>query len=125
MTEHPGSGGPAAGPGVRVVVRRTGGFAGVARVWTLAEADLGPEEAGRLRALADEAASAQVLPGDRAPGRTADGFEIEVVLERGGARETVRAAEHDAPVPVRALLDLARASGTRGDPFDAGGARPG
>ena len=107
----------AAAGAVRVLVTRTGGFAGVSRSWRLEEADLDDEGAARLRALVAAAACEQVEPAPPRP----DGFEVELVLERGDEHWSVRLPERSATGPVRELLDLVRG----GSPGGAGGRRDG
>ncbi|NHC45226.1 protealysin inhibitor emfourin [Motilibacter aurantiacus] len=109
MSEGPG--GQAGDPGLRVVVRRSGGFAGIVRTWSLAEADLPPEEAARLRELA-AASQAYLGQGLQLPPGVPDGFQVEIALERAGQTWTLLTPEQAAPDPVRALLDLVRGLGT-------------
>ena len=119
------SGEPEHSPGLRVVVRRTGGFAGIVRVWSLAEADLPADEAARLRSLAAAADEACAPGRGEAAAPVRDGFDLELVIERDGRRRTLRVTERGAVGSVRALVELVRLSGAGGGGRDEGPGSPG
>jgi hypothetical protein len=86
---------------MEITVRRTGGFAGIARTAQVRTDDLDPPAADELRALVREAD----LPAVRSEPSGADRFQYEIHV-RDGDREQ-RAIVHDGamPEPVRRLVD--------------------
>jgi hypothetical protein len=84
-----------------ITVRRTGGFAGIARTARVRTDDLDPPAADELRALVREAD----LPAVKSEPSGADRFQYEIHV-RDGHRDQ-RATVHDGamPEPVRRLVD--------------------
>jgi hypothetical protein len=84
-----------------ITVRRTGGFAGIARTARVRTDDLDPTAADELRALVGEAD----LPAVRSAPSGADRFQYEIHVRDGGCEQ--RAIVHDGamPEPVRRLVD--------------------
>ena len=82
-------------------MRRTGGFAGIARTARVRTDDLDPTAADELRALVREAD----LPAVKSEPSGADRFQYEIHV-RDGDRDK-RATVHDGamPEPVRRLVD--------------------
>jgi hypothetical protein len=91
---------------MRIEVRQQGGFAGLRPPPLIVDtADLGPETAGEIEALAAE------LPrGNEQPRRGADLMRYDVTVD--DRRTTFY--EPDVPEPVRRLLALARDAGRSG-----------
>jgi len=90
-------------------VRRTGGFAGIARTARVRTDDLDPTAADELRALVREAD----LPAVKSEPSGADRFQYEIRV-RDGDRDH-RATVHDGamPEPVRRLVDRVQELSTR------------
>jgi len=90
-------------------VRRTGGFAGIARTARVRTDDLDPTAADELRALVREAD----LPAVKSEPSGADRFQYEIRV-RDGDRDQ-RATVHDGamPEPVRRLVDRVQELSTR------------
>jgi hypothetical protein len=86
---------------LRVVVTRSGGFAGLARRWELDAADLPPEEGETLHRLACAALTADPSSD---PGAARDAFTFTVDVHIGDAVRTVRAGERGAAARVADLL---------------------
>ncbi|RZS89757.1 hypothetical protein EV189_1530 [Motilibacter rhizosphaerae] len=107
MTDGTGAGTEGGTDALAVTVRRTGGFAGVARAWTLSLGDVDEELGGRLRALAGEAVAAPPPP---APPR-ADGFRWSVVLHSPGGDSALEAPESALPPALAELVGLVREHG--------------
>jgi hypothetical protein len=84
-----------------ITVRRTGGFAGIARTARVRTDDLDPAAADELRALVRGAD----LPAVRSAPSGADRFQYEIHVRDGGREQ--RAIVHDGamPEPVRRLVD--------------------
>jgi hypothetical protein len=84
-----------------ITVRRTGGFAGIARTARVRTDDVDPAAADELRALVREADLAAV----KSAPSGADRFQYEIHVRDGGREQ--RAIVHDGamPEPVRRLVD--------------------
>jgi hypothetical protein len=94
---------------MEITVRRTGGFAGIARTARVRTDDLDPTAADELRALVREAD----LPAVKSEPSGADRFQYEIHV-RAGDRDQ-RATVHDGamPEPVRRLVDRVQELSTR------------
>lgn len=89
---------------MRVVLVRTGGFAGLRQASSVDEDSLGPEERHELRRLV-EGADLWSLPADLSPAAPApDRFRYRLTAEDGDRRLEVRVSEEAAPERLRALL---------------------
>jgi hypothetical protein len=88
---------------IRVDVERSGGFGGLVQRRTLDTADLTPDEAGRLRALLEEADLDAVDPAARAL-PVPDAFRYRLTVVRGGRRWELSLDDPQVPVRLRPLL---------------------
>jgi len=102
------------GPHLRVQVERSGGFAGISRVWSLDTAELGPDAAARLHRLVDDVQGAGPArdtpqPGTAgAPPDVPDAFGYRVTVARDGQTWGVDVREDQAGEPLRTLIDHVR-----------------
>ena len=102
------------GARLRVRVERSGGFAGIARVWSLDTADLGPDAAARLHRLVDDVQSAGPAQDTPQPGMAGappdvpDAFGYRVTVARDGQTWGVDIREDQAGEPLRTLIDHVR-----------------
>jgi len=93
-------------PEVRITVVRTGGFAGVARRWSVAPP---PREAPVWAELID-ACPWEHTTGPPTPPRGADRFCWEVAAAHGGDARHAELADQDVDGPWRVLIDAVRSA---------------
>ncbi|HEX2810886.1 MAG TPA: protealysin inhibitor emfourin [Kineosporiaceae bacterium] len=114
MTGHPEPAGDDPGR-LRVRVERSGGFAGISRVWAVDTEDLEPDAAARLHRLVDAVqragAAGDDTPRPGAPGAppdVPDAFGYRVTVARDSQTWGVSVREDQAAEPLRALIDHVR-----------------
>jgi hypothetical protein len=101
-------------PRLRVRVERSGGFAGITRVWSVDTDDLEPDAAAALHGLVDAAQDAgptSQAPSPGAPGAppdVPDAFGYQVTVARDHQTWGVTVREDQATEPLRTLIDHVR-----------------
>jgi len=106
--------GPPAQPRLRVRVERSGGFAGISRVWSLDTDDLDPDAVARLHTLVDDLHAAGLPAGTPEPGSPGappdvpDAFSYRVTVRRGQRRWQVVVRQDQAGEPLLALIEHVR-----------------
>jgi len=91
---------------VRVLLERSGGFAGVRRVARLDPGRLPAADEERLRAAADAAGFFALPPEVRAAKAAPDRFTYRLEMEDGARRRDVRFDEEAASEELRELVEL-------------------
>jgi hypothetical protein len=86
---------------MEITVRRTGGFAGIARTARVRTNDLDPPVADELRALVDDAD----LPAVKSEPSGADHFQYEIHVRDGDREQRAIVYDGAMPQPVRRLVD--------------------
>ena len=90
---------------MRILLERTGGFAGVKLKATLDEESLPPRQAQHLRKLLEESRFFELPLRIEAPGSRPDRFQYRLTVENNNGVHTVQAAEEAVSPAMRALLD--------------------
>jgi hypothetical protein len=89
---------------MRVILKRSGGMAGMSRQWQLDERGLAPAKIQELRSFVDQA-NFFALPSEiGGTGQLRDSFAYQLTVEDGGKTHTINCAEAALSEPLRNFI---------------------
>lgn len=89
---------------MRVVLTRSGGFAGLRQAASVDEEALAPDERQELRRLVEHAGLRSLAAGPSAPSPAADRFRYRITAEDGDRRWEIRISEETLSAGLRDLV---------------------
>lgn len=93
---------------MRLLVERSGGFAGIGQTSSMSTDQLPAEEAKKLNALVEAAGFYNLPAVIRSPGTGADQFRYNVTVESERGNHTVQVDEDAVPPSLQPVLDWMR-----------------